>query len=261
MSSTTVTPRPFVFEGHSVRTLTFETGLTWWVLSDVAKALEVQNASDLAKRLDEDERSRFNLGRQGEAWIVNESGLYKIILRSDKPEAKRFQRWVTHEVLPQIRRTGGYIPKAESPEETMARAVLIAQKTIEEQEGRIAELAPKADALDLLTSAEGSYSVAEAAKLLSEAGGVVRVKDLYSWLGSHAWAYMRDGHWVANQERVNAGHLEMRAYKTTGTHRDGTSFAFHPQLRVTAKGLGLIARRISEERLNTARSNAVEVAA
>jgi len=96
--------QPFDFKGHQVRTLTFETSETWWVLSDVAKVLGVQNASDLAKRLDQDERSRFNLGRQGEGWIVNESGLYKIVLRSDKPDAREFQRWVTHDVLPSIRR-------------------------------------------------------------------------------------------------------------------------------------------------------------
>lgn len=101
--------QPFDFRGHQVRTLTFETSETWWVLSDVAKVLGVQNASDLAKRLDQDERSRFNLGRQGEGWIVNESGLYKIVLRSDKPDAREFQRWVTHDVLPSIRRHGAYM--------------------------------------------------------------------------------------------------------------------------------------------------------
>ena len=71
--------QPFDFKGHQVRTLTFETGQTWWVLADVAKVLGVQNASDLAKRLDQDERSRFNLGRQGEGWIANEARTARLV--------------------------------------------------------------------------------------------------------------------------------------------------------------------------------------
>lgn len=85
----------------------------WWVLKDVCDILGIINASDVFKRLDEDERGRFNLGRQGEANIINEAGLYNVILRSDKPEAKPFKRWVTHEVLPAIRKTGAYsVPNA-----------------------------------------------------------------------------------------------------------------------------------------------------
>lgn len=70
--------------------------------------LGIKNATDVFNRLDEDERGRFNLGRQGNANIINEAGLYNVILRSDKPEAKGFKRWVTHEVLPAIRKTGTY---------------------------------------------------------------------------------------------------------------------------------------------------------
>lgn len=83
-------------------------GEVWWVLADVCRVLDIKNPTDIRKRLDEDERARFNLGRQGEANIISESGLYKVILRSDKSEAKKFTRWVTHEVLPTIRRTGSY---------------------------------------------------------------------------------------------------------------------------------------------------------
>ena len=81
-------------------------------LIDICKALEIKNATDVAKRLDEDERTRLNLGRQGETNFITESGLYAVILRSDKPNAKKFRKWVTAEVLPQIRKTGGYsMPK------------------------------------------------------------------------------------------------------------------------------------------------------
>lgn len=84
-------------------------------LIDICKALEIKNATDVAKRLDEDEHTRLNLGRQGETNFITESGLYAVILRSDKPNAKKFRKWVTSEVLPSIRKTGGYeIPKSAS---------------------------------------------------------------------------------------------------------------------------------------------------
>ncbi|SES69427.1 BRO-N domain-containing protein [[Clostridium] polysaccharolyticum] len=80
----------------------------WFVLTDVCTALELKNVSMVKERLDEDERSKFNLGRQGQVNIVNESGLYAVILRSDKPSAKKFRKWITSDVLPSIRKTGKY---------------------------------------------------------------------------------------------------------------------------------------------------------
>lgn len=85
-------------------------------LIDICKALEIKNATDVAKRLDEDELTRLNLGsRAGETNFITESGLYAVILRSDKPNAKKFRKWVTSEVLPSIRKTGSYgMPKTTS---------------------------------------------------------------------------------------------------------------------------------------------------
>ncbi len=84
---------------------------SWFVLADVCKVLELSNPSKVAQRLDADERSNFKLGRQGNGVIINESGLYAVILRSDKPQAKPFRKWVTSEVLPTIRKTGEYKSK------------------------------------------------------------------------------------------------------------------------------------------------------
>ena len=261
--------QPFDFKGQQIRTLTFETGQTWWVLADVAKVLGVQNASDLAKRLDQDERSRFNLGRQGEGWIVNESGLYKIVLRSDKPEAREFQRWVTHDVLPSIRRHGAYM-SSDVIEHTLSDPdylIRLAETLKKEKEARalaekkVGELEPKALALDVLSDAEGTYSISEAAKLLSDTGSPMRVKDLTDWLVSNKWMYRRDGHWLASQGRIRAGHLIMRSYNHPGRHKDGTTFALAAQVRLTAKGLNLIASRISQQRLEAVRGEDVEVAA
>lgn len=99
-------------------------------LIDICKALEIKNATDVAKRLDEDERTRLNLGRQGEANFITESGLYAVILRSDKPNAKKFRKWVTSEVLPTIRKTGGY----EIPKSTSGQIQLLAQGYTELEE-------------------------------------------------------------------------------------------------------------------------------
>lgn len=77
-------------------------------LVDVCRVLEAKNPTMVANRLDKDERTKLDLGRQGEAWFINESGLYTTILRSDKPQAKSFRKWVTNEVLPSIRKTGQY---------------------------------------------------------------------------------------------------------------------------------------------------------
>lgn len=102
-------------EFGKVRTIVKD-GEPWFVAVDVCDSLDIKNPSDALKRLDEDERARFNLGRQGEVNMVNEYGLYNLILGSRKDEAKRFKRWITHEVVPSIRKTGSYstIPKERS---------------------------------------------------------------------------------------------------------------------------------------------------
>lgn len=267
--------QPFDFKGHQVRTLTFETGQTWWVLKDVCDALELSNPSRVAQRLDSDEVTKFDpnsgLGSRSNepVNIVNESGLYKIVLRSDKPEAREFQRWVTHDVLPSIRRHGAYM-SADVIEQTLSDPdylIRLAETLKKEKEARalaerkVGEFEPKALALDVLSDAEGTYSVAEAAKLLSDTGCAMRVKDLNDWLSSNKWTYRRDGHWLASQERIKAGHLLMRGYKHPGRRKNGTTFALAAQVRLTAKGLNLIAARITRQRLEAVRSENVEVAA
>lgn len=111
-------------------------------LADVCKALEIINPSKVAQRLDEDERTKLELGRQGETNFITESGLYAVILRSDKPNAKKFRKWVTSEVLPTIRKTGGY----SKPMTTAEKIQLLAQgneelnERVEEVESKIISL-------------------------------------------------------------------------------------------------------------------------
>lgn len=109
----------FNYNGNEVRTVQKD-GEPWWVLKDVCDVLDIKNSTDVAKRLDVDEVTRFNLGGlSGETNIINESGLYNVILRSDKPEAKPFRKWVTSEVLPSIRKHGAYMTP-----ETLEQAIL-----------------------------------------------------------------------------------------------------------------------------------------
>lgn len=248
----------FDFKGASLRTLSDEAGEPWFVAKDVCDILEISNPSDALKRLDDDERSRFNLGRQGETNIVNEAGLYVLVLGSRKPEAHEFKRWVTHDVLPQIRRTGGYIPTDAGDDDMtiLAKAVMIGQRTMEAQKQKIAaqqtridELQPKASMWDNFVDIPDVLSVGNSAKLLSNLGRPIGRKTLFSWLEHNGWVFRENGHWSARQNRIDAGHLVMVLPKTHGTHRDGTTFSFAPTVKITRKGLGLIARRMSEATL------------
>lgn len=248
----------FDFKGAALRTLTDGAGEPWFVAKDVCDILEISNPSDALKRLDDDERSRFNLGRQGETNIVNEAGLYVLVLGSRKPEAYEFKRWVTHEVLPQIRRTGGYIPTTDADDDMtiLAKAVMIGQRTMEAQKRKIAaqqtridELQPKASMWDNFVDIPDVLSVGNSAKLLSNLGRPIGRKTLFSWLERNGWVFRENGHWIARQNRIDAGHLVMVPPKSHGTHRDGTTFSFAPTVKITRKGLGLIARRMSEATL------------
>ena len=118
----------------SVRTV-FLDNEVWFCIKDVCDILELTNPTAVAQRLDEDERAKFNLGRQGNTNFTNESGLYTLILRSDKKEAKPFRKWITSEVIPAIRKTGKY----EEKKKPLTQAELILQQAqwMVEAESRI----------------------------------------------------------------------------------------------------------------------------
>lgn len=135
----------FRYNSMEVRTIQKD-GEPWFVLRDVCQVLDLTTPARVAERLDPDEVSQTHitdsLGRQQETTIISESGLYSVILRSDKPEAKPFRKWVTAEVLPSIRKNGGYIMRQESmvPEELLAQALLVAQRTLDEQAAKLETL-------------------------------------------------------------------------------------------------------------------------
>lgn len=254
--------RKFDFRGASLRTLTDGAGEPWFVAKDVCDILEISNNRDAISQLDSDEKNTVVIsdGIPGNPnkTIISEPGLYKLIMRSRKPEAKEFQRWVTHEVLPQIRKTGGYIPTSDADDDMtiLAKAVMIGQRTMEAQKQKIAaqqsridELQPKASAWDNFVDIPDALSVRDSAKLLSNLGRPVGQTELFEWLDRHDWIFRENKHWSARQSRINAGHLMMVPSKSHGTHKDGTPFAFPPTVKVTRKGLALIARRFGEETL------------
>lgn len=161
----------FNFSGSDVRTLLIDEK-PWFVASDVTKILGLSNTTVALSRLDDDERSKFNLGRQGETNVVNEFGLYELILASRKPSAKKFKRWVTHEVLPAIRKHGAYMTD-EKIEEVLYNPdtlIKLATQLKDEREGRliaeqqVAELKPKASYYDTILNNKDLVPVSYIAK-------------------------------------------------------------------------------------------------
>ena len=268
--------QPFEFEGNKVRAFA-DGDEVMFVASDIAKILGYRDAEKLTRTLDDEEKGTRPIGTHGGTQtmtVISEPGLYKTILQRQtgrmevevtRAFVKRFQRWVTHEVLPQIRRTGGYIPTSDvdSDADIMAKAVLVAQKTIRrkneqiiEQQSRIDELKPKAVAWDNFVDIPGVLTVSEGAKLLSNIGKPIGQKKLFEWLEREGWIFRRSGHWEAMQKRIDMGHLVMVPPKTHGTHSDGTTFSFAPTVKITRRGLSLIARRMSVDTLQLEYSKA-----
>ena len=241
----------FDFKGSSLRTLTDEAGEPWFVAKDVCDILGMSNPSMAVTALDKDEVAQIDpkdyLGSENRSNqavnIVSEPGLYKLIMRSRKPEAKEFQRWVTHEVLPSIRKTGGYIPTSESDsdEDIMARAVLVAQKTIErknqqiaEQQTRIVELEPKARFADAVAASDGTCLVGELAKMLRQNGMDIGQNRLFRLLQADGYLGKSGSNRnVPTQRAMDLGLFRIK--ETTVTHADGhTTVSRTP--KVTGKG-------------------------
>jgi prophage antirepressor-like protein len=201
---------PFNFGDQPIR-LEDREGEPWFVLSDVCRVLDIANVGNAAARLDDDERDDIALadaiGRTQNVVAVNESGLYRLILRSRKESAKRFSKWLTSEVLPSIRRTGGYGGAAAALDlmdpRTLQQLLLSQTGKALAQEERIATLEPQAAALDQLTRANGSLAVTHAAKAIG-----VQPRRLFDWLEANHWLYRGANGLVAYQAKIAAGLLE-----------------------------------------------------
>lgn len=252
----------FSFENNPVRTTRDEHGNPLFCAKDIATILGYANPAKAVI----DHCKGFPIwkplesaGGTQQARFITEGDMYRLIASSKLPTAERFERWIYDEVLPTIRKTGGYIPAAEtdSDEDILAKAVLIAQKTIDlknrqlrDKDSQIKELEPKAKALDDFTNVPDTLLVRDAAKLLSNSGTPIGEKELREWLSQHGWIYRHAGTWWAASERVKAGHLAMIESRSHGRHKNGSIFAFTPTVKITSKGLTLLHTRLGETRLN-----------
>lgn len=226
----------FTYQESQVRTIQKD-GEPWFVLKDVCNILSIGNAAVVYARLDEDEKGVGQidtLGGNQKMSIISESGLYNVILRSDKPEAKPFRKWVTSEVLPSIRKTGGYIQGQDqlSPEELMAKALMVAQKTLADREARISQLtvenqimAPKAEYFDELVDRNTLTNFRETAKLLE-----VPPKKFVDFLLEKKFLYRDKKGKLLPMESRNDGYFQVKECLNEKTQWSGT------QTLVTPKG-------------------------
>ena len=241
---------PFENEEFGViRALRDETGEPWFVAKDILDRLELDRTA--MRKLDDDEKGVDTIHTPGgdqQVSIVSEAGFYKLVLKSRKPEAKAFQRWVTHEVLPSIRKRGGYMVEVpnETPEQTMARAILIARDAIERQRadidmlaGENAVLAPKAAMADAFLDADGAYTITQASGLLRQLDGSMSRRRLFQLLRVDHMMEQRTNR--ATARAVERGYLTNIA--TSFTAPDGERRVRDPYALVTPKGLEWMARR------------------
>lgn len=223
-------------EFGSIRALLDENGEPCFVTKDVLGILELDRTA--LRKLDDDEKGVdliHTLGGNQEVSTVTEPGFYKLVMRSRKPEAKAFQRWVTHEVLPALRRDGGYmVARDETPEQTMARAVLLAQATIDRQRDRIAELEPKALFADAVAASDGTCLVGELAKMMRQNGVDVGQRRLFARLREDGYLGKSGSNTnVPTQRAMDLGLFRIK--ETAVTHSDGhVTLSRTP--KVTGKG-------------------------
>jgi len=222
----------FDFDGSNVRVIEIDNS-HWWVAKDVCNILGLTNVSMSVERLDEDEKgiSKIDtLGGNQKISIINESGLYSLIIRSNKPESKKFKRWITHEVLPQIRKTGNYsiIPS------TLKEALLLAynqQCEIEEKNALLIEAKPKVKVYDNFIENSSYQSMGTVAKVLN-----IGRNKLFEKLRELKILQSGKNKNIPYQNFVKSGYFVVKEFVTDNVVR--------AQTLVTPKGLEYISKRI-----------------
>ena len=213
----------------------------WFVGKDVAQALGYTNPRDaIGKHVDEEDRGVAKCDTRGgmqELSVINESGLYSLIMSSKLPGAKQFKRWVTSEVLPAIRKNGGYIAGQEnmSDQEIMAKALLVAQKTIESKNRAIEEMKPKALFADSVSASSMSILIGELAKLLRQNGVDIGEKRLFAWMRDNGYLIRRKGtdYNMPTQRSMELGLFQIK--ETVVNHSSGFT-TVNKTPKVTGKG-------------------------
>lgn len=232
---------PFKFQQNDIRVVTGEQGEPWFVGKDVARALGYSKPADAVSYHCEgvQEVRTPSAGGMQRTKIIPEPDVYALIFGSNKAEAKDFKRWVVGEVLPSIRKNGGYGFKTIDFTDPTQVAGLLAQ-TLEQVQQLTADnatLIPKAEALDRISHSEGDYTGTAAAKALQ-----LKPKMLFKWLEKNKWIYRGgDGTWNAYQSRIDQGHVRHKVQPVNvGQGRERVV----QQVRITSAGLALIAKKL-----------------
>ncbi|WP_402465674.1 phage antirepressor KilAC domain-containing protein [Isoptericola aurantiacus] len=237
--STSLTP--FDFDGQAVRVVTDEQGEPWFVLADLCRILSIANVGNVLARLADDEKGSIRLtdgtpGTPNRA-TVNEAGMWTVILRSDSPAAEPVRRWVTHDVLPAIRKTGSYAVAPALPQDyaTALRALAAEVEQRAELEAKVAADAPKVIFADAVATSQTNILVGELAKILRGNGVEVGGTRLFEWLRRDGYLIRREGSdWnTPTQRSMELGLFRIK--ETAVTHSDG-HVTISKTPKVTGKG-------------------------
>ena len=228
---------PFAYGDQSIRVLNLN-GEPWFVLADLTRVLGLRQfrADRLDDALIQNHPILDSLGRTQLAAIVSEPGMYEVVIRSDKPEAAAFRRWITTKVLPSIRKTGSYSATPQlSEDQIVQQALAITAARVEKLTAQLAIAQPKADAFDRWLSSNVHYGVAEVAQALHDLGAHMGRNRLFADMAARGWIY-RDprGDWRPYQAQIETGRLAVKLSRCENS-RTGEEFAAHT-VRITTKG-------------------------
>lgn len=235
------------FEGQDVRHVFTDQPL--WIGRDVCEAVGISKHRDALAQLDADERASVvvdTLGGPQRMTAVTEAGIWSLMLISRSEKVQPFKRWLTHEVLPTIRKQGRYDPSVALPDrKTMAQWVIDAETRAEAAESRVRELAPAASSWNELAEATGDYSVADAGKVLSRDPNInIKERALFAYMAGLEWVFKRDGRWKAMRAQLDTGRLAEKVARPYWHEGRGEMVAGEPTVRITPKGLQELHRRL-----------------
>lgn len=228
----------FSFENHEVRSLLINDE-PYFVGKDVAEILGYKNPRDAVnKHVDDEDKGVAKcdtLGGVQELTVINESGLYSLVLSSKLPSAKKFKRWVTSEVLPALRKTGQYQVKELSGQELMAKALIEAQSVLAAKDKQIEEMKPKVVFADAVATSHTSILVGELAKILKQNGIDMGQKRLFAWLREKGYLIKRQGtdYNMPTQKAMELGLFEIKE----GSYVNGSGVNITTKTpKITGKG-------------------------
>ena len=246
------------FQGAKVRAVVID-GEPALVGKDVCEALGIKNSRDALNRLDKDGVGiadvTDSLGRSQQTTVLKEPALYELAFQSRVPQAKEFRNWVTHEVLPSIRKHGGYLTPEKIEEVLLNPDTIISlANQLKDEQAKVKELTPKAGAWETFCGSSGDMSVADTAKALNSRRGVDTGRDrLFKMMQELGWTTHCHGYWEPMQYAVERGYLAVKV-NMPRWRPNGESFVPAPTVRVTPKGLERLAESLPTRRVGGADS-------